>query len=292
MDKLIDINEAAKLINVNPETLRRWDRDGKLIAIKVNDRGDRRYRESDLMEFVKTNPKLIQYGQVISHGGYLIAWYSEGYVSMTGNFGVIAKITAEKENEWIGFAFAVSGLSLFARTGLKDDLDNLPIQKIKQYIDKNLISDGDTLTFEFLDDNFQEVQNPVWCEGKYSKNITNGLRVEANATHPTTIKNLAWRVILHFKSKSGDNWLTSTFGKNHQHMEYFVWVDSKELIGRGLMNSAKEAEILAMGFILKRFDETKDVNGERDITRITENHSAIFNGAWVKDSMLPDELMK
>jgi len=291
MDKLIDINEAAKLINVNPETLRRWDRDGKLIAIKVNDRGDRRYRESDLMEFVKTNPKLIQYGQVISNGGYLIAWYSEGYVSMTGNFGVIAKITAEKEHEWIGFAFAVSGLSLFARTGLKDDLDNLPIQIIKQYIDKNLISDGDTLTFEFVDDNFKEVQNPDWWEGKYSKNLTDGLRVEANATHPTTIENLSWRVILHFKSKSGDNWVTNTFGTNHQHTEYFVWVDSKELTARGFLNTAKGAEVLAVKFALERFNETKDANGCRDITRIDEKNAACFNGKCIKDSLLPEELI-
>jgi len=291
MDKLIDINEAAKLINVNPETLRRWDRDGKLIAIKVNDRGDRRYKESDLMDFLKTNPKLIQYGQVISHGGYLIAWYSEGYVSMTGNFGVIAKITAEKENEWIGFAFAVSGMSLFARTGLKDDLDNLPIEKIKEYIDKDLIHDGDTFTFEFENGRFREVQNPEWWDGKYSKTLTSGLRIESHVTHPVTIKNQAWRVILQFKCKENNLWLTNVFGPNHNLPEYYTWIDSNELLKKGLSNTAKNAEIAAVNFGIKRFEETKDENGDRDITRIKENNSSFYEGKWVKDSFLPDKLM-
>lgn len=291
MDNLLTINEAASLIKVNPETLRRWDREGKLVAIKVNERGDRRYRESDILEFVKINPKLIQYGSIVKHGDYSIAWYSEGYLSMTGNFGVIAKITAEKENEWIGFAFAVSGLSLFARTGLKDDLDNLPIEKIKEYIDKNLVSDGDVVTFDFENGRFREVQNPEWWDGKYSKTLTPGLRVEAHATHPVSIKNQAWRVILHFKSKENNLWLTNTFGSNHSLHEYYTWIDSNELLKKGWSNTAKNAEIMAIDFGIRRFEETKDENGDRDITRINENNSAFYERKWVKDSLLPDKLM-
>lgn len=290
MDKLIDINEAASLVRVSPETLRRWDNEGKLVAIRVNDRGDRRYREIDILEFIKSNPKLIQYSQVIKHGGYSIAWYSEGYLSMQGNFGVIAKITVEKENCWIGFAFAVDGLSLFARTSLKDDLDNLPIQKIKDLIDKNAIADGDTLTFEFMNGNFYQVQNPEWWQGKYSKSLTSGLRVEAHATHPTTVKHKAWRVILNFKSKSRDLWLTTSFGPKTNQSEYFAWIDSSELSRLGLPNSEKGAEVLAIDFIVKRFNETKDKNRNRSITRIEENNSAYFDGKWVKDSLLPDEV--
>jgi len=291
MDKLIDINDAAKLIKVNPETLRRWDRDGKLVAIKVNDRGDRRYRENDLIEFMKGNPKLIQYSQVIKHEDYSIAWHSEGYISMTGNFGVIAKITAENENSWVGFAFAVSGLSLFARTGLKDDLDNLPIDKIKEYINKKLISDGDTFTFEFMNGEFHEVQNPEWWESKYGKTLVSDLRIEAHATHPVTIKNLAWRVILQFKSKKNSIWVTNTFGPSHKFHEYYTWIDSSELRKKGLANTPKSAEIAAISFGIKRFDETKDKEGDRDITRINENNAAFYDGKWKKNSKLPDGLM-
>lgn len=291
MDKLIDINEAASLIKVNPETLRRWDREGKLVAIKVNERGDRRYKESDILEFIKINPKLIQYSQVIKHGAYSIAWYSEGYVSMTGNFGVIAKITAENKDSWVGFAFAVSGLSLFARNGLRDGLNNLPIEKIKEYIDKKLISDGDMFTFEFVDNDFHEVQNPDWWEGKYGKTLVSGLRIEAYATHPVSVKNQAWRVILQFKSKNGSVWVTNTFGSKHNFHEYYAWIDASELLSKGLSNTAKGAEILAIDFGIKRFEETKDNGGDRDITRINENKAAYFEGEWIKDRLLPDELM-
>jgi len=292
MDKLLNINEAAALIKVNPETLRRWGHEGRLIPIRVNDRGDRRYRESDILEFIKANPKLIQYSQIIKHGGYSIAWDSEGFTSMQGNFGVIAKIVVEKENFWAGFAFAVGGLTLFARVGLKDTLDNLPIKKIKEYIDKDLIFDGQVYTFEFSGSDFHEVQNPEWWQGKYGKTLVPGLRIEANATHSVTVKNNAWRVILHFKSKASDNiWYTNQFGQNNKFTEYFVWIDSKELIAKGLPNTAKVAEILAVDFGIERFNETKDENGDRDITRINENNAAFFGGKWVKDSWLPDKLM-
>lgn len=48
LPKLLTIRQAAEILNVHVETLRRWDRSGKLKAIRVNDRGDRRYKPEDL----------------------------------------------------------------------------------------------------------------------------------------------------------------------------------------------------------------------------------------------------
>ncbi len=59
----------------------------------------------------------------------------------------------------------------------------------------------------------------------------------------------------------------------------------------GLANTAKSAEIVAINFGIKRFNETKDKNDNRDIIRINENNSAFYGGKWVKDSLLPDDLM-
>ncbi len=42
--KLLRIKEAAELLGVNPATLRKWDNEGKLPAIKISKRGDRRHR--------------------------------------------------------------------------------------------------------------------------------------------------------------------------------------------------------------------------------------------------------
>lgn len=51
--RLLKIREAAQILNVNPETLRRWDRSGKLKAIIISKRGDRRYRKEDIEKFIK-----------------------------------------------------------------------------------------------------------------------------------------------------------------------------------------------------------------------------------------------
>jgi excisionase family DNA binding protein len=55
LPKLLTIREAAEILHVNPETLGRWDRTGKLKAIRVGRRqggGDRRYRKEDLEKII------------------------------------------------------------------------------------------------------------------------------------------------------------------------------------------------------------------------------------------------
>ena len=52
--KLRRIKEAAEMLGVNPETLRRWDKTGKLKAIIISKRGDRRYRKEDIERFVNS----------------------------------------------------------------------------------------------------------------------------------------------------------------------------------------------------------------------------------------------
>lgn len=54
LPKLLTIRQAAEILNVHIETLRRWDKSGKLKAIRVNDRGDRRYKPEDLGKLMKT----------------------------------------------------------------------------------------------------------------------------------------------------------------------------------------------------------------------------------------------
>ena len=47
--KLIDITEAARILKVHRETLRRWDNSGKLKAIRVGSRQDRMYKAADII---------------------------------------------------------------------------------------------------------------------------------------------------------------------------------------------------------------------------------------------------
>lgn len=53
LSELLTIRQAAKILNVNVETLRRWDKSGKLKAIRIGTRGDRRYRKIDIENFIK-----------------------------------------------------------------------------------------------------------------------------------------------------------------------------------------------------------------------------------------------
>lgn len=54
LPKLLTIRQAAEVINVHVETLKRWDKSGKLKAIRVNERGDRRYKPEDLEKILTT----------------------------------------------------------------------------------------------------------------------------------------------------------------------------------------------------------------------------------------------
>lgn len=55
--KLLKLSEAAELLNVHPNTLRKWDKKGILKAIRFGERKDRRYRKEDIMKFANSRTK-------------------------------------------------------------------------------------------------------------------------------------------------------------------------------------------------------------------------------------------
>jgi len=56
LPKLLTIRQVAEILSVHVETLRRWDKSEKLKAIRVNERGDRRYSPKDI-EVILNNKK-------------------------------------------------------------------------------------------------------------------------------------------------------------------------------------------------------------------------------------------
>jgi excisionase family DNA binding protein len=50
--KLLRIKEAAEMLGINPETLRRWDNQGRLQAVRIGKRKDRRYKLEDLQKVI------------------------------------------------------------------------------------------------------------------------------------------------------------------------------------------------------------------------------------------------
>lgn len=53
MDKLYNISKTSEILDVTPKTLRIWDKSGKLKPVLTSG-GHRRYKESDIKEFIGT----------------------------------------------------------------------------------------------------------------------------------------------------------------------------------------------------------------------------------------------
>lgn len=53
--ELLTINQVAKILGVMPPTIRRWDKSGKLKAIRIGNKkgvGERRYRREDIIKIM------------------------------------------------------------------------------------------------------------------------------------------------------------------------------------------------------------------------------------------------
>lgn len=53
MKNLLTITQAAKILNVHPDTLRRWEKAGKISTIRISSRSHRRYRNSDIFNIIQ-----------------------------------------------------------------------------------------------------------------------------------------------------------------------------------------------------------------------------------------------
>lgn len=53
---LLTVSEVAKLLRVSTLTIKRWGKRGKLPAIRINSRGDRRYKKESVLWMLGINP--------------------------------------------------------------------------------------------------------------------------------------------------------------------------------------------------------------------------------------------
>ena len=54
---LLTVKEVAKILRVAPLTVKRWGKRGKLPAIRINSRGDRRYKKEAVLWLLGVTPK-------------------------------------------------------------------------------------------------------------------------------------------------------------------------------------------------------------------------------------------
>jgi excisionase family DNA binding protein len=53
---LLTVSEVAEILRVSTLTIKRWGKRGKLPAIRINSRGDRRYKKEQVLWMLGMNP--------------------------------------------------------------------------------------------------------------------------------------------------------------------------------------------------------------------------------------------
>jgi transcriptional repressor of dcmA and dcmR len=82
-EPLLDIEQAARFLNVSETSLRRWTNDGRLACLRVGRRRERRFRKVDLLAFLEREPAGVpQAAGSLARGTHLCGLYSseEGQV--------------------------------------------------------------------------------------------------------------------------------------------------------------------------------------------------------------------
>ena len=51
-DSLLTVGQAARLLNLHPNTIRRWSKKGIIKSYRINSRGDRRFRKEDVNQLL------------------------------------------------------------------------------------------------------------------------------------------------------------------------------------------------------------------------------------------------
>lgn len=53
LPEILTLQEACEVLNCHPNTLRNWDNEGILKAIRFGKRGDRRYKKEDILKIIE-----------------------------------------------------------------------------------------------------------------------------------------------------------------------------------------------------------------------------------------------
>jgi excisionase family DNA binding protein len=53
LPEILTLSQACEMLNCHPNTLRNWDKEGILVAIRLGPRKDRRYKKVDVISFLE-----------------------------------------------------------------------------------------------------------------------------------------------------------------------------------------------------------------------------------------------
>jgi excisionase family DNA binding protein len=105
-DELLDIKQAAALLNVTETSLRRWTDAGRLACLRVGIKRERRFRRADLLAFLENQPATVPAtggitqvttigGLPVESGTHLCAFYRNDAARTKLAVGFLADGTSE-----------------------------------------------------------------------------------------------------------------------------------------------------------------------------------------------------
>lgn len=59
LPEYLTLPEVVQILKVHPNTLRNWDKDGTLKAIRIGKRNIRRWKKADVLTFIKEGQNLV-----------------------------------------------------------------------------------------------------------------------------------------------------------------------------------------------------------------------------------------
>jgi excisionase family DNA binding protein len=51
-ENLLTVKQVSELLNIHPNTLRRWCEEGRIPVVRITARGDRRFRREDVQSYL------------------------------------------------------------------------------------------------------------------------------------------------------------------------------------------------------------------------------------------------
>ena len=98
--ELYTVSQIADLLKTNPETVRRWIRDGKLKASKDSNKTGNVVTENDLERFLKKSPKYAGVaGATLASAGMLGGMIAPGLAAVTLGAMFISEYIGESHNK-------------------------------------------------------------------------------------------------------------------------------------------------------------------------------------------------
>ena len=55
MPEVLTLKQACEVLNCHPNTLRNWEREGRVECIRFGKRGDRRFKKQEILKLLKND---------------------------------------------------------------------------------------------------------------------------------------------------------------------------------------------------------------------------------------------